>query len=288
MAVPGSPEPLSSQHGGTGGCGCLGSSRERALGSPETHLKPLLPPPAQHPGLAGCRGALGGHLGSPHLPCPITQLEGRGMPKGVAAVSGWQRCPALCWVLGAPCSAPAAHQGKGAGEGGCSYLSWGDLGRTVPILQLWQQGAAPVPILQMRWLQAPGCLEGVSGVVPAYPGGLGRGRWAVPGDDTRCHISERELSLPLVQNPRSPQIPQPCQALPWPQLGPEGTQGCEPAHPRGQPSSPPLPPVGFGVPQCCTGVRVEEESGSETYGGINGDSVPGSHPCVPALCHRPP
>lgn len=115
MAVPGSPEPLSSQHGGTGGCGCLGSSRERALGSPETHLKPLLPPPAQYPGLAGCRGALGGHLGSPHLPCPITQLEGRGMPKGVAAVSGWQRCPALCWVLRAQLLLPTREKGQERG-----------------------------------------------------------------------------------------------------------------------------------------------------------------------------
>lgn len=144
-------------------------------------------------------------------------------------------------VLGAPCSAPAAHQGKGAGEGGCSYLpcgdTCGDMGRTVPILQLWQQGAAPVPVLQMRWLQAPGCLEGVSGVVPAYPGGLGRGRWAVPGDDTRCHMSERELSLPLVQNPRSPQIPQPCQALSW---DPRGHRAVSPPTPGDS-----LPPLLF-------------------------------------------
>lgn len=30
----------------------------------------------------------------------------------------------------------------------------------------------------------------VSSVLPACPRGLCRGRWAVPGDDTRCHISE--------------------------------------------------------------------------------------------------
>lgn len=121
----------------------------------------------------------------------------------------------------------------------------------------------------------------------ACPCGFGQGRWTVPGDDSRGYISEQKLSPSLIQNPSLPQAPQPCQALLWPQLEREATQGCEHTHPRGQPSSPPLPAVGFSVPQCSTGVRVSEESRLETYGGINGESVPGSHPCVPSMCHWP-
>lgn len=60
-----------------------------------------------------------------------------------------------------------------------------------------------------------GCLEGLCLLsLSACPRGFGRGRWTVPGDDSRCYISERKLSPSLIQNPSLPQVPSPAKPCP--------------------------------------------------------------------------